>query len=602
MRGIAQALKLTWQTSRSLTSLYVVLTLAGAMPALATAWLTKSLLDLLTSGDAPLDRVLWIGLALGVAGLLTTLVPFSTQYAQKETERRIGLVAQDRLFAATERYTGMARFEDPEFLDKLRLAQQYGGATPGILVGTALSVTRTALMAAGFLGSLLILSPWLPLVVLASAFPVLLAELWVAKGRAMVQYELGPIERREFFYRELLTNVQAAKEIRLFGIGTFLRDRMSRERREANGRQTTIDLRDLAIQSGTGLLTAGLAGAALIWAVLSARSGRISIGDISLLVAAIAGIQSAVAGLMRDIGNAHRQLLMFRSYLEVMDSEPDLPVRADPQPVPPLTGLIEFRDVWFRYGPDRPWVLCGINLTIGAGQTVGVVGRNGAGKSTLIKLLCRMYDPVRGTIRWNGVDLRDLDPVELREKIGAVFQDYMNYDLTAAENIGLGDLGRSFEPAMIESAARRSGAHDFVSALPQSYETLLSRVFFQDLSGRRTAGVTLSGGQWQRLAIARAYARGDRDLVILDEPSSGLDAEAEAEVHRGLAEHRSDRTSLLISHRLGALRGADRLVVIDDGRIVEQGDHDELLRRHGLYARLFELQAEGYQTSLPEAS
>lgn len=602
MRGIAQAFRLTWETSKPLTCLYVFLTLVGAVPTLATAWLTKELLDELTSGTAESGQVLWIGVALATAGLVTALTPYSTQFAQKETERRIALVAQDRLFAATERFTGMGRFEDPKFLDKLRLAQQYGGATPGVLVGTALSTTRTALMTLGFLGSLVILSPWLPLLVLASAIPVLFAELAVARRRATMQYELGPIERREFFYRELLTNLQAVKEIRLFGIGGFLRDRMSSERRDANGRQTRVDLRDLGIQTATGLLTSVLAGSALLWAVMAARNGRISIGDISLLVAAIAGVQSAVAGLLRDIGNAHQQLLMFRSYLFVLESGPDLPIPATPRPVPTLAEGIEFRDVWFRYGPDQPWVLCGVDLTIEAGRTVGLIGRNGAGKSTLIKLLCRMYDPVRGSIRWNGIDLREFDPAELRDRIGAVFQDYMKYDLTAAENIGLGDVGRSFDQAAIEAAALRAGSHEFISALPSRYETLLSRIFFQGEMGDLTVGVTLSGGQWQRLAIARAYARGDRDLVILDEPSSGLDAEAESEVHRGLTEHRTGRTSLLISHRLGSLRAADQLVVLDDGRIVEQGDHDQLLRRQGIYAHLFELQAEGYQAALPEAS
>jgi ATP-binding cassette subfamily B protein len=602
VRGITQALRLTWQTSRVLTGLFVLLTLVGAMPALVTAWLTKLLLDLLTSGHAGTRQVVWLGLALALTALVSALTPFCLQFAQKETERRIGLVAQDRLFASTERFTGMARFEDPAFLDKLRMAQQYGGATPGVVVGSALSVTRTSLTALGFLGSLLILSPWVPVLVLGSAVPVLFCELAIARRRAVMQGQLGPIERREFFYRELLTNVQAAKEIRLFGIGPFLRARMSAERTEANGRQTRMDLRELTVQAITGLVTSALAGVAVLWAVLAAVNGRISIGDIALLLAAIAAVQTAVLGLMRDLGNAHQQLLLFASFLDVMDSGPDLPLPVEPQPVAPLRESIEFRDVWFRYGPEQPWVLSGVNLTITAGRTIGLIGRNGAGKSTLIKLLCRMYDPIRGTILWDGTDIRQFDPDQYRDRIGAVFQDYMKYDLTAAENIGLGDISRAFDRPMVESASRNAGSHDFVCALPRSYDTMLSRIFFEGEHGQRTVGVTLSGGQWQRLAIARAYARGERDLVILDEPSSGLDAEAEREVHRGLTEHRSGRTSLLISHRLGSLRAADELLVLDAGRIVERGGHDELLQLQGLYAHLFELQAEGYQVALPEAS
>jgi len=602
VRGIRQALRLTWQTSKLLTGLFILMTLVAVVPGLAVAWLTKALIDTLTGGGAETGEVVALGLALALAGLVGGVAPFALQYAQKETERRLGLVTQDKLFAATERFTGMVRFEDPEFLDRLRLAQQYGGATPGIVVGTALSMVRTSLTAIGFLGSLVILSPWIPVLVLGSALPVLVCEVAVARRRAMVQNGLGPIERRELFYRELLTNVQAAKEIRLFGIGGFLRDRMSAERREANRRQSRLDVRELVLQTGTGLATAVLSGAAVLWAVLAALHGTISLGDISLLLASIAGVQTAMLGLMRDVGNAHQQLLLFENFLVVLDSGPDLPVAVPPRPVPPLRDRIEFRDVWFRYGPDQPWVLAGVSFTVEAGRTVGLIGRNGAGKSTLVKLLSRMYDPVRGSILWDGVDLRELDPAGLRDRIGAVFQDYMKYDLTAAENIALGDISRRTDRAMIESASRNAGSHAFVSRLPRSYDTLLSRIFFEGELGRRTAGVTLSGGQWQRLAIARAYAWGERDLVILDEPSSGLDAEAEAEVHRGLSEHRAGRTSLLISHRLGSLRIADDLVVLDEGQVVEQGTHDSLVRRGGLYAGLFALQAEGYRTALTEAS
>ena len=234
---------------------------------------------------------------------------------------------------------------------------------------------------------------------------------------------------------------------------------------------------------------------------------------------------------------------------------------------------------------------------------MGLIGRNGAGKSTLIKLLCRMYDPERGSILWDGVDLRELDPAELRARIGVVFQDYMEYDLTAAENIGLGDLERLHDRERVTAAAADAGAHAFVSRLPRSYDTLLSRLFFQgeetadDTSG--AIGVTLSGGQWQRLALARAHLRAGCDLMILDEPSSGLDAEAEYEIHRTLRQRRTGRTNVLISHRLNTVREADLLVVLDEGTVVESGTHEELVARGGTYADLFSLQAEGYLEVLP---
>ncbi|WP_377272706.1 ABC transporter ATP-binding protein [Peterkaempfera sp. SMS 1(5)a] len=279
---------------------------------------------------------------------------------------------------------------------------------------------------------------------------------------------------------------------------------------------------------------------------------------------------------------------------------PDLPLATEPAAAEPLRRGVEFRDVWFRYSPEHPWALRGVSFTVPFGATVGLVGRNGAGKSTVVKLLCRFYDPTRGAILWDGVDLRDLDPAELRRRIGAVFQDYMEYDLTAAENIALGDVDHRGAPTTdagrIEAAARRAGAHEAVAALPQGYGTMLTRMFFgPDEGGDAEAGVVLSGGQWQRLALARAVLRDGHDLLILDEPSSGLDAEAEHEIHSSLRAHRAGRTSLLISHRLGSIREADLLVVLEEGQVAERGSHDDLLLLGGIYQRLFDLQAQGYQ-------
>jgi ATP-binding cassette subfamily B protein len=261
---------------------------------------------------------------------------------------------------------------------------------------------------------------------------------------------------------------------------------------------------------------------------------------------------------------------------------------------------IELRDVWFRYSDAHPWVLSGVDLFLPADAAVALVGCNGAGKSTLVKLLCRLYDPTKGAILWDGIDLRDMEITQLRRRIGAVFQDFMHYDLTAAENIALGDIDAAGaapgERDRIVAAAELAGAHEMLSQLPRGYDTMLSRIFVseQDKHNPET-GVVLSGGQWQRLALARAFLRDKRDLLILDEPSSGLDAVAEHEVHTRLRKHRRGRTSVLISHRLGAVRGADQIVVLDGGAIVERGTHEELITTDGLYAELFRLQAAGYQ-------
>ncbi|MFC4116317.1 ABC transporter ATP-binding protein [Nonomuraea zeae] len=278
-----------------------------------------------------------------------------------------------------------------------------------------------------------------------------------------------------------------------------------------------------------------------------------------------------------------------------MTDGPDLPAPRHHKPLAPLLRGIELRDVWFRYSDDHPWVLRGVNLFIPHGHTVALVGRNGGGKSTLVKLLCRFYDPTRGAILWDGVDLRDVAPETLRDRIGAVFQDFVAYELTAADNIAVGDLAASEDQARVERAARDAGVHDTVAALPYGYRTLLSRGFTSEEEGEEAEGVLLSGGQWQRVALARAFLRRDRDLMILDEPSAGLDPEAEYEVHSRLARLRSGRTSVVISHRLGAVRDADRIVVLAGGVVAEEGTHAALLAGGGTYAQLFTRQAAGYR-------
>jgi ATP-binding cassette subfamily B protein len=295
-------------------------------------------------------------------------------------------------------------------------------------------------------------------------------------------------------------------------------------------------------------------------------------------------------------GAVHQALLLFDHYQAVVTAPPDLPLAAHPVRPGPLRNGVELRDVWFRYADDQPWVLRGVNLLIPQGRAVALVGLNGAGKSTLVKLLCRFYDPTRGSILWDGVDLRDLDVHLLRERMSVVFQDFMSYDLSGRENIGVGDLRQLTDRERIQEAATLAGCHTTLSALPSGYDTMLSRLFFDNADqDDPEAGILLSGGQWQRVAVARALFRGRRDLLVLDEPSAGLDAEAEYEIHNRLRQLRDGGTSLLISHRLSTVCDADVIVSLAGGQVAEQGTHDELIALGGHYAHLFGLQARGYQ-------
>ncbi|ACZ85535.1 ABC transporter ATP-binding protein [Streptosporangium roseum] len=578
----------------------VVLTVAGGLAPVVTAWLTGLVLDGLVGGMSG-PALVWLTVALALAGIATVVLPRLSQYAESELGRRVRVIAADRLYTAmNHRLRGLARLEDPRFHDRIRLAQQAGSTAPGDLVNSATGIGKSTLTLAGFLVTLLLINPWLVLAVGVAAIPTVRAEVLLGRRRVGAMWRIGYAERRQYFYANLLSAPREAKEVRLFGLGAFFRDRMLTELRSANATNRALDRRELGVQTMLGVLGAAVAGGGLVWAIQAARSGQMTVGNVMVFVAAVAGVQGSLSAIVGQLGGAHRAMLMLDHYHVATTMESDLPVPASPAPVPALVAGIELRDVWFRYGPDRPWVLRGMNLTIPAGRTTALVGLNGAGKSTLVKLLCRLYDPVRGQVRWDGVDLRETDPAELRERIGTVFQDYVEYELSAAENIGLGDLTHLQDRDRIESAARHAGVHHVLASLPNGYDTMLTRMFLEgvDTEGPET-GVLLSGGQGQRLALARALLRDERDLLILDEPSSGLDAEAEAEIHARLREHRAGRTSLLISHRLNTIREADQIAVLADGKITECGNHDQLIAENGAYSRLFALQAQGYVETAP---
>ncbi|WP_433467074.1 ABC transporter ATP-binding protein [Spirillospora sp. CA-128828] len=587
----AEATVLTWRSAPGGVSGYLLLTLAEAAGPIATAWLMKTVVDRLTTAQGP---VAGPAAALVVTGLAAASLPGIGRYLRDQTGRAAGVRATDRLFAATERQVGLRRFEDPVFLDRLRLAQE-ATATTGYLVDAVCGTARGMLSLLGFLTSLLVISPMMTMLVLAAAIPAMVAELLLSRSRAAMQWAIEQTHRREFFYGRLLTDVEAATEIRLFGVGAFLRARMMSERDRGNRAEQRMSRRELAAQGGLTTLSAAVAGGGLWWAITAARHGTLGIGDVTMFVAAVAGVQAALDLLTSSIATAHGRLLMFTHYVAVTRAEPDLP-SAGTGEAPELRRGIKFQDVWFRYSDDHPWVLRGVDLTIPHGWAVALVGLNGAGKSTLVKLLCRMYDPTRGRILWDGVDLRDIPPHALRDRISAVFQDHMNYDMTAKENIAVGDLRALDRPDAIRQAAARAGVHDKLAGLPSGYDTLLTRMFFSEADKEDPdTGVVLSGGQWQRLALARAFVRDGRDLMILDEPSSGLDPEAEHEVHGQMRRYRAGRTSLLISHRLSAVREADLIAVLDGGRVAELGAHETLMAAGGHYARLFRLQAAGYQ-------
>lgn len=595
-RRLASTSALLWSASpTAVAGLLVTTILSGLLP-VALAWLTKLLIDRIAE-QADMVRISPLAGALAVGVLAAGALPFTISFLQGLVSRRAGLLIQDRLFAAINRLPGLELFERPDFHDHLQLAQEAADTAPQRIIRGASSLTGGALTVGGFVVTLAAIDARLAALVLVSAVPNVVAELKLSRWRSEVMWTLSSVQRRRLFFSSVQIDERAAKELRVFGLGDFLRGRMVRELGTIAEAETARDRRELAVQSRLSCLAAVVAAAGLVLAVAQAAAGRLTVGDISVVIAAIAALQTSLAASVRELAQIHEALLLLGHYEVVLRCD------ASQRPVRPLRSMrrqpaaIELRDVWFRYDAGQPWVLRGVSLQIRPGSSVALVGLNGAGKSTIVKLLCRFFEPDRGQILWEGVDAREVPVHELRRRIGAVFQDFMAYDLSARENIALGDLTKGFQHSFVERAARHAGIHDALSSLPRGYDTLLTRVLLDpgEDGSDPDRGVLLSGGQWQRLAVARAFVRTSCDLLILDEPSSGLDAEAEHAIHDRLRTLRQGRTSILISHRLSTVRDADDIVVLGGGQVVEQGTHSELLARGGAYARLFELQASGYR-------
>ncbi|HYF65679.1 MAG TPA: ABC transporter ATP-binding protein, partial [Herpetosiphonaceae bacterium] len=570
--------------------------LLGLSPVLS-AWIVKLVFDSLPGqlqGQAA--QPFWAELApllalqIAVELLIQAGGPVKT-YLSGELERRLELNIQQTIYRKINGLAGLAPFEDPRFQDLLRFAHQGAHQGPNQLLGTLTTLQGNLITLVSFMAVLLIFSPTLAAIVALAIAPQLYIQLRLSRQRFDMAMNTSPKERLAAYYSHVLSTVHFAKEIRLFNLGEYFLGafaRTTREVQQARRRQQAREMGWLAAMNG---LTSLAARGAFVLVVAAAFAGRLSVGDITLYVSAVANVQSAFSGLVFALASLSESLLFFSRFTELMALEQPIPVASPARPAPPLRQGIELRNVSFRYSAEHPWILREVNAFLPAGGCVALVGLNGAGKTTLVKLLTRMYDPCDGAILWDGVDLRELDPASLRERIGAIFQDFAHYDLPAYQNIGLGDSRRIDDRASIVRAARRSGIHPALERLPEGYETPLSRWL-----GGEGQGAELSGGEWQKLALARMFMR-EGDFLILDEPTAALDAEAEAEIYQRFTQLIRGSTSLLISHRLSAVRMADLIIVLEDGRIAECGSHAALCAQNRGYARLYALQAEPYQAS-----
>lgn len=591
-RLLARAAALPWQASPTASAAgFGISALTGAVPALA-AYVMKLLIDTLTAGrSADHSRAYTLALIGAALGGLLLISGYVTGYLSGVIQARVVALAQRRLYERIAAFQGLAQFERAEFLDRLQLAERSVESSPSGVSSFLISAIRQAAGSVTYV--VILLTIWSPiaLLLLAVAVPAAIAQHRLA-GRAAGGYaSTAELYRRRDYFRTLATDPDVAKEARIFGLTSLFRKRMGAALQDLSSVELGHQRRLTVTECKFALGAVAVAITAALIAVRGVLSGNLGIGDFTLFVAGVAAVQSASSSITAQYGYASMFVRMFKHYLDIIDAPPDL--MDGPQAPLPLETSIEFRDVWFRY-EDGPWVLRGLNLRLPVGLSTAIVGVNGAGKSTLVKLLMRFYDPEVGTILWDGIDIKQFSIAQLRSRFSATFQDFARYELTARENIGIGLLSAEDElPELrrIRDAAELAGADGFLGGLTAGYDTTLSRRFVDD----GAPGTSLSGGQWQRIAIARSLLRTGADLLILDEPSSGLDAASEHEIHRAISQHGA-RTQVLISHRLSALRNADQIVVIEAGEVTELGPHDTLIGMPGSrYAELFIKQAAGYQ-------
>jgi ATP-binding cassette subfamily B protein len=578
-----RAAALVWKTSPRLCLLLIGITAAQGVVPTAMVWLGKLIVDAVVAHDAD---ALWQAL-LGELALTVTGAALSSANGLAQGLLRSALGhAVNRAILDKVLTLDLVQFEDASFYDRLTRARREASVRPLSMVRRLLSFLQYAMLLVGSAGLLIRFSPVAAAVLVVATIPGFIVETrFAAAGFRLFNWR-APEAREQGYYETVLSREDHAKEVQLFGLGRFFLDRY----------QAIYDLlidedRKLAIRRTIAGYLTGTLGTLVFygiyaWIAWAAVGGTITLGDMTLYLAAFRQGQSTLLGVVQAASGVGEDRLYLSNLFGFLDAP--TPARAGGAVRGPVPGDgIRFEAVGFSYPGAATPALQGVTLHLRPGEKLALVGHNGSGKTTLIKLLTRLYVPTDGRILVDGLDLQAWDTEALRARMGVVLQDFVRYQLTAGDNIGLGDLARRTDEAAQAEAARRGLADEVIAALPQRLGTRLGK-WFKD-------GVELSGGQWQRIALARAFMRDGVDILVLDEPTAAMDAEAEAALFAHIKAAAADRMAILISHRFSTVRLADHIVVLDAGKVVEEGTHEALMERGGRYARLFLLQAEGYR-------
>lgn len=589
LRNVPAVLRFVWESGRSVVVLGLIFRVISALLPPALFWVSKLIIDtivqIVKTGQHAGPRLWWLvaaefGLAVAT-GILGRIIDYLDALLAGKYTRHVSVRVMEHAAGLD-----LLAYEDPAFYDRLERARVQ--ATDRLYMIQAIGrLIQQVITTITLSVSIMVFSPWLLLLLIVGVIPAFLGETHFAFLGYAKNFRQTPIRRQLDYLRILGGSKEAAKELKLFGLKDFLTRRFE-------GLSTQVYEEDVALARkkvvmGSVLSAIGTAGyyTAYIFAVWKTVTGVFSLGSLVFLANAIRDASSNLQQTFSTLSTIADQALFLTDLIAFFEMQPTIRSKPNALPAPrPIRQGFEFRNVSFRYPGSSRLVLDGLNFHLRPGERVALIGENGEGKTTIVKLLTRLYDPAEGQVLLDGVDLREYDLEDLYHEIGVIFQDFMRYEMTARENIAVGRIEQIENMELLQESAHKSMADGVVAKLPAGYAQMLGRRF--------DGGVDLSGGEWQKVALARAYLR-DAQVLILDEPTSALDARSEYEVFQRFAELTTGKMALFISHRFSTVRMADRIVVLEKGRIAEEGDHDALTQLGGRYAEMFELQAASYR-------
>ncbi len=591
LRYIKRTTVLVWRASPLLTFIYSVLALLLALVPLGIAVAGKRIVDAVVAGSRD-EAVKWVVIELA---LVASQTAFSrgAMFVRSVLGSRLGIDINVMILDRATRL-GLRHFEDPEFYDRLTRARREASSRPLTLVTDVFGLVQSVILVLGYAALLLQFSGWVVLGLMVATVPATIAELRYSKATFRLRNWRSPDSRKLLYMEHVLANDAHAKEVKLFGLGPIFLGRYRELAERFHVEDSALAGRRALIVYVLSLLATLTFYGAYAFMAIAAAIGRLTLGNLTLYIMSFRSGQQSFQAILNGIASIYEHNLYMSNLYAYLDEQVDeIKPASKKNGAPALPHAkeegIRLENVSFRYPgmeKDNKWVLRNIDLFVPRGKSIALVGQNGAGKTTLVKLVTGLYEPTEGRVLLDGKDVKEWDRDELLARFGVVFQDFNRYQLKAKENVGFGSVEHLDDETRIVRAVDRGGAEPVIESLSAGIETQLGR-WFED-------GAELSGGQWQKIALARGFMREQADILVLDEPTAALDAEAEHAVFTRFKELAEGRTTIIISHRFPTVRMADRILVLENGHVIEDGTHAELLANAKTYARLYNMQAEGY--------